>query len=350
MPVNKLIRTLKVGTKYLRVNPWKTKIMGTERDPEKLQWLGSSFERWDFNSGLVGRVVDSKGHLVRIDKDTVLKAEWRIQLANGGHRLDELIAMKWEDSVLVCLHNLSNVEMLQAMATDNRYTTFSPKERRGIVIEASKILTARPDLCETPVEKGKRDCKHGAPQCVSMFLGEKNWPVKRVFELLSQAESPNEGTEEPVSTTEENHAQNETTISPILDEVPTEVGGILESISTSQPEKEPELMTTTTLAEQVRQANKEDEEELKRREATSKQNGAELAPNGQKKPKALNGTSGRAAAFVKSLVGTATTYENKWTEFTKTFTDLTPQDLAMVKLELTKLANSFTAKAKEISG
>jgi hypothetical protein len=353
--MNPLIKYINVDIKHLKINPWKLKIMGSERDQEKLDWLEGSIKEWDFGPGLVGRVVDNNGKLVQIDKDTDLKVhlgiDWYIELANGGHRLDQLIAMKWADKVHVALQNLSNVEMLRKMASDNHYTTFSPKERVGIIKEAHKILTEHPEICRRSLSKPdtpnlKRvNCQHGSAQCISSFLGASNWPRPRIFELLSHAGIKEEDNGDIVNSWEEKHAPISTPIStgPIsLLPLPTEQLDQPKNLANVNLDAVEEVAresaknpTTVNLDDQVNKTNADIEKEL---------NGSK-GLRGAKEP--LTGKK-RAESLIKSLKGTETTYADKWKTFSKTFTDLSAEDLKAIRQELTRLGLRFTEMGREI--
>lgn len=190
------MKHIKVHAGDLVPNPFRKDILGGRVDDDKMERLGESVTKSGFWNGLRGRPV----------KGTVAdyKPGDKIALGFGEHRRQIALRMLGKDYELwIDLDDFTDEQMLIMLANENATSSgASDGEQIDTVALARTWLQKNPASCvlkklivqreqKTPSSKGGRpsisDCerdKHGTEECITAFLGDKNWSRSKVHRLL----------------------------------------------------------------------------------------------------------------------------------------------------------------------
>lgn len=201
------LRNGRIPLSRIKVNPWKKKISGETQNADRLVYLKESISNYGAWQGAVGRIVDSHGNLARVPvppDPLCLDNGQQVQLGNFTHRYWQMLETHGPDfEIIVGLGNFDNIDMLRILAMSNYYKDFEHEEVVRIISFAKEILTKYPQRCARYAASAdlQANCKSFEPTAgdISVFLGEKNWPKRRVSELTGKFEStPTETSETSV--------------------------------------------------------------------------------------------------------------------------------------------------------
>jgi ParB-like nuclease domain len=200
------MKHIKVKIGDLRPNPFRKEILGGKVDEDKIARLEESFDKSgkpgepDFWNGLRGRPANGR--------ITDYKSGDKIELAFGEHRRQAALRKLGKDfEVWIDFDDFTDEQMLIMLANENAVSSGASDgeqiDTAGLVHrwleknykkdQRCPYLTGRLSLSQPVASHGRANGGaeeqhvHGSTQCITAFLGDKNWSLAKVKRLFSLA-------------------------------------------------------------------------------------------------------------------------------------------------------------------